>query len=103
MGFSDSMIFAPSTALSLYRTIGAPSPTPVMPPEAIRTYRLSRYSLDDMVVVHVCLSLRRTTSVVTTLPPAEGATAAPAAVIINVRRFICFSWQIRTPSSSAGR
>src|ERR1035437_6979914 len=44
--------------------MGAPSPCPVMPPRVKVVCRVSRYALEDMVVVQVCCKLRRTILVV---------------------------------------
>src|ERR1035438_4695734 len=78
--------------------MGAPSPCPVMPPRVKVVCRVSRYALEDMVVVQVCCRLSRTILVVSAAEAAAGgagaasaAEAAPGAtdaVFRKLRRFI---------------
>src|SRR5579859_2849841 len=81
--------------------MGAPSPTPVTSSLLKRTLMVSRNSLDDMVVVHVCRSFSRVTLVSHVqdpraaadggrLPSLTRAKPAPAAPVLlnHWRRFI---------------
>src|ERR1035441_3656307 len=72
--------------------MGAPSPCPVMPPRVKVVCRVSRYALEDMVVVQVCCRWSRTILVVSAAAGAASATEAAAgatdAVFRKLRRFI---------------
>src|ERR1019366_5033106 len=75
--------------------MGAPSPCPVMPPRVKVVCSVSRYALEDIVVVQVCCRLSRTILVVRVVAEAAGAAratdvaaGATDAVLRKLRRFI---------------
>src|SRR5436190_21306583 len=91
--------------------MGAPSPCPVMPPRANDVCSVSRYWLDDIVVVQVCCKFRRT---IFALRPGAGAgapraaAAGPAAAAVtNFLRFILLSsptsFRVAQGQGTAGR